>query len=732
VVNESGNTLTGSYTFSESATQGYTFTETESKSSGFGPGSSTSSFSLLENGHNAYTVTQSGNHVTGVYSLYQSGTDSFTVAETGGTSSSGGGGGGGGGSSSGSGSSSTWGLTLSGADSYSTHEVGNELSGLFNRTTSGGGSDMLSESGSIAGLPYNSTPSTGYTLSETGNDLSGELSLTETGSDRYSLIYQFDNASNAVLSNGNGPGDVDYSPVGVPFHVGQSPYWGHGVNANLGAAASDAAFSELGLGLLHEYCWAGDQAFMANSEDDQPIESAREGQTVLSASEHDPEGPRHENAILKFFRNEPAHVINLYIEGRLFRPTLNHPIYARGRGFVPAAELYPGDELLTDDHRWVKVSSIVDKGEVVPVFNLMVANDHTYFVGSKRIGGFCILVHNESPGAGGRRQGTSTYDRQQAWVGVLFHTEQELRDMGVDEFFIRLWKNQGWKFGQDGIEAALGLQAGKYDVREETVTAADGTTAKVLEIRDRLTGNRWFALPQEMNLNGKVVGVGYTFFKNWGDVEYNLSGGERLKALQKLLPVYGLGAGSVATKQMMKAVGNLLKNAANKLMPIPEYNFGSPLSARQAGKAARAMGRRAGTVAPASNSNGRNGTPAHQSDVNANNRQVSGDLEPRPVGGRVPDGVGQQGQVVTIRGKTIDPGPNGRVIVESEEFTNAGMPVSGGREQIRDIRAGDPSATIVVTDPNNPARPPTVYPPGTQPPPKGRLPQGTPPSVPYP
>lgn len=52
--------------------------------------------------------------------------------------------------------------------------------------------------------------------------------------------------------------------------------------------------------------------------------------------------------------------------------------------------------MLTDDHRWVKATSIVDGGEVVPVFNLMVPSDHTYFVGSKRTGGFSILVHNES------------------------------------------------------------------------------------------------------------------------------------------------------------------------------------------------------------------------------------------------------------------------------------------------------------------------------------------------
>jgi RHS repeat-associated protein len=115
---------------------------------------------------------------------------------------------------------------------------------------------------------------------------------------------------------------------------------------------------------------------------------------------------------------------------------------------------------------------------------------------------------------------------------------------------------------------------------------------------------------------------------------------------------------------------------------------------------------------------GRNGNPAHVADVTANNTQASGELRAIPVGGRVPDGVGRTGQRVLIRGVPIDPGPNGRVIVESERFSG-NIPVSGGRAQLRDIRRGDRGATIVVTDPENPARAPLIYPPGTQPPPSG-------------
>src|SRR5262249_33653261 len=43
-----------------------------------------------------------------------------------------------------------------------------------------------------------------------------------------------------------------------------------------------------------------------------------------------------------------------------------------------------------------------------------------------------------------------------------------------------------------------------------------------------------------------------------------------------------------------------------------------------------------------------------------------------------PTRPGDTGQSVTIRGQNIDPGKNGRVIVESEHFRN-GRPVSAGR-----------------------------------------------------
>jgi hypothetical protein len=95
--------------------------------------------------------------------------------------------------------------------------------------------------------------------------------------------------------------------------------------------------------------------------------------------------------------------------------------------------------------------------------------------------------------------------------------------------------------------------------------------------------------------------------------------------------------------------------------------------------------------------------------------------------------VGEPGKAVNIRGEVIQPQGKGRVIVESDHFIFKGKhPDSAARAQMRDIRAADPDATLVVTDLGNPTSKPTKYPPGTQPPPPGRISPGDPIHVPYP
>jgi hypothetical protein len=114
---------------------------------------------------------------------------------------------------------------------------------------------------------------------------------------------------------------------------------------------------------------------------------------------------------------------------------------------------------------------------------------------------------------------------------------------------------------------------------------------------------------------------------------------------------------------------------------------------------------------------GEAGGPKHREMVRivkAENRLE--DEPPATGGGRRPDAMGKQGQSLKIAGKTYAPETNAsRVIYEADTFYADGTHIkSEGREQVRDLRAAYPDATIVVQDVETGNV--LVYPPGTQPP----------------
>jgi hypothetical protein len=63
---------------------------------------------------------------------------------------------------------------------------------------------------------------------------------------------------------------------------------------------------------------------------------------------------------------------------------------------MPMGALQPGDWLRTDKG-WVRVSGVKDTGRVEKVYNLRVADYHTYFVGSEDWG-FSVWAHNSYEG----------------------------------------------------------------------------------------------------------------------------------------------------------------------------------------------------------------------------------------------------------------------------------------------------------------------------------------------
>jgi hypothetical protein len=109
------------------------------------------------------------------------------------------------------------------------------------------------------------------------------------------------------------------------------------------------------------------------------------------------------------------------------------------KGWTPAGELQPGDQFVSLGGERARVASLRDTELVEPVFNLSVADNHTYFV-SDGDPGFSVLAHNVSPrpmpGNGQSSDESSWYDVFSAeknglnaavgkvggWIGGLFRS----------------------------------------------------------------------------------------------------------------------------------------------------------------------------------------------------------------------------------------------------------------------------------------------------------------------
>jgi hypothetical protein len=70
--------------------------------------------------------------------------------------------------------------------------------------------------------------------------------------------------------------------------------------------------------------------------------------------------------------------------------TAPHPFQVEGRGWVPAGELEPGDQVVTADGGALEVASTEDSGRSDTVYNFEVEEFHTYFVGQG-----AAWVHND-------------------------------------------------------------------------------------------------------------------------------------------------------------------------------------------------------------------------------------------------------------------------------------------------------------------------------------------------
>ena len=100
--------------------------------------------------------------------------------------------------------------------------------------------------------------------------------------------------------------------------------------------------------------------------------------------------------VLRRFERQSL-VYDLTIGGHTIGTTSEHPFFVRGKGWTPAKELQPGDEVRLLTPGWQRVESNVDTGRTETVYNLEIEGDHTYFVGDLTWG-WQVWAHNTGEG----------------------------------------------------------------------------------------------------------------------------------------------------------------------------------------------------------------------------------------------------------------------------------------------------------------------------------------------
>jgi hypothetical protein len=145
------------------------------------------------------------------------------------------------------------------------------------------------------------------------------------------------------------------------------------------------------LPVLNKTCFvAGTPVLTPTGETE--IDKLRVGDFVLSRNEDKPKGCLRPQAIERVFELS-APIVEIRINGQTIETTAEHPFYVDGKGWVRAGELEPGDRLIGHTDQTVSIDAVIDTGRSEAVFNIRIAEDHTYFVG-RESWGFSVWVHN--------------------------------------------------------------------------------------------------------------------------------------------------------------------------------------------------------------------------------------------------------------------------------------------------------------------------------------------------
>jgi hypothetical protein len=168
------------------------------------------------------------------------------------------------------------------------------------------------------------------------------------------------------------------APRGAPLLQAEGGF-ANGIGMNLGPRAAATTCFVAGTPLL-------------TPDGEKRIEEFRPGDLILSRAEGNLRSPIVARQVEELFVRV-APIFEIRIGERIIQTTREHPFYVDGAGWTIAGELKPGDLLCSHDGATVRIDSVGDTGQVRTVYNLRVAEDHTYFVGT-RAWGFSVWAHN--------------------------------------------------------------------------------------------------------------------------------------------------------------------------------------------------------------------------------------------------------------------------------------------------------------------------------------------------
>ena len=103
------------------------------------------------------------------------------------------------------------------------------------------------------------------------------------------------------------------------------------------------------------------------------------GEYVFARNEYDVHGAVEARLVEEKF-SRTGRILHVHANGQVIRTTPEHPFFEAFKGWVAADALATGDTIRTDGG-WVTVEEVFDTGCYETVYNLRVAEFHTYFVG---------------------------------------------------------------------------------------------------------------------------------------------------------------------------------------------------------------------------------------------------------------------------------------------------------------------------------------------------------------